>query len=32
VRIPSCVKEALKDRNWVGVMNEEMIALKKNGT
>ena len=32
MRISSCVEEMLKDKYWVGAMNEEMIALEKNGT
>ncbi|KAI5427708.1 hypothetical protein KIW84_032931 [Lathyrus oleraceus] len=32
VKIPSSVEEALQNRNWVQVMDEEMRALEKNGT
>ena len=32
IRIPTTVQEALKDKNWVQAMNEEMRALEKNGT
>ena len=32
VRIPTSLQEALKDKNWVQAMNEEMKALEKNGT
>lgn len=32
IRVPTSVQEALKDKNWIQAMNEEMHALEKNGT
>ena len=32
IRVPASVQEALKDKNWIQAMNEEMHALEKNGT
>ena len=32
MRIPTSVQEALKDKNWVQAMDEEMKALEKNRT
>lgn len=32
IRVPTLVQEALKDKNWIQAMNEEMHALEKNGT
>jgi len=32
IQIPTTVHEALKDKNWVRAMNEEMSVLEKNET
>ena len=32
VRVPTSVQEALKDKNWIQAMNEEMNALERNET
>ena len=32
IRVPTLVKEALKDENWVQAMHEKMSAFEKNQT